>query len=100
MLPSRLVAFVDDLEARGLVQRVRDDADRRRNSLQLTDRGRIALATIGRVGREHETALTAALTDRERTQLIKLLGRIAEEQGLTPGVHPGYRTATPSRARS
>ena len=100
MLPSRLGAFVDDLEERGLVQRVRDDVDRRRNSLQLTGRGRNALATVGRVGREHEAALTAALTDREREQLTRLLGRIADEQGLTPGVHPGYRTVKPSRARS
>jgi DNA-binding MarR family transcriptional regulator len=100
MLPSRLVAFVDDLEQRGLVQRVRDEVDRRRNSLRLTDAGRAALATIGRVAREHEAALTAALSEREREQLTKLLTRIAGEQGLTAGVHPGYRTLRPPQTRS
>jgi DNA-binding MarR family transcriptional regulator len=100
MLPSRLVAFVDDLEERGLVQRVRDDVDRRRNSLQLTDDGRAALATIAKIGREHEGSMTAALSDREREQLVKLLGRIADEQGLTRGVHPGYRSVRPPRAHS
>jgi DNA-binding MarR family transcriptional regulator len=97
MLPSRLVVLVDDLEARGLVRRVRDDADRRRNSLQLTDDGRAMFAKIGKHGREHEAAICAALSERERDQLVRLLGRIADEQGLTPGVHPGYRTL---RARS
>jgi DNA-binding MarR family transcriptional regulator len=97
LLPSRLVAFIDELEDRGLVQRVRDDADRRRNSLQLTDAGRSALGTISRVAREHEAALTAALGDREREQLARLLARIAEEQGLTPGVHPGYRNVRAPR---
>lgn len=100
VLPSRLVAFVDELEDRGLVQRIRDDVDRRRNSLQLTEAGRAALATIGRVGRAHEASLTAALSDRDREQLVALLQRIAEEQGLTPGVHPGYRSVTGPRGAS
>jgi DNA-binding MarR family transcriptional regulator len=97
MLPSRLVAFVDDLESRGLVRRVRDDADRRRNSLQLTEDGRAMLNRIGKLAREHETETCAALSEREREQFARLLGRMAAEQGLTPGVHPGYRTL---RARS
>jgi hypothetical protein len=41
----------------------------------------------------HEQAITAALEPGEREQLIALLRRIAGEQGLTPGVHPGYRSA-------
>jgi DNA-binding MarR family transcriptional regulator len=105
MQPSRVVAFVDELEDSGLVQRVRDDVDRRRNTVQLTAGGRRALDTIGRVARLHEDEICAALTDRERAQLARLLGRIADEQGLSPGVHPGYRSlggvprATRSTAR-
>jgi len=34
----------------------------------------------------------AALTKEERLQLSALCRRIADEQGLTPGVHPGYRS--------
>ncbi|MFL5263866.1 MAG: MarR family winged helix-turn-helix transcriptional regulator [Anaeromyxobacteraceae bacterium] len=91
VLPSRLVALVDDLEARGLVER-RDDADDRRSyALHLTPRGREALEEIGRVARAHGDALCAALTEPERAQLAALLGRIAEDQGLLPGVHPGLR---------
>jgi len=46
---------------------------------------------IGRVEREHQDALCAALSPREREQLADLLFRVAEQQGLTPGVHPGFR---------
>jgi hypothetical protein len=41
--------------------------------------------------REHELAITAALDDDERAQLLELLRRLAEEQELAPGVHPGFR---------
>jgi hypothetical protein len=34
--------------------------------------------------------LCAALTDEEREQLAALLKRIADQQGLRPGVHPGF----------
>lgn len=99
MLPSRVVAFVDDLESAGLVRRVRDDTDRRRNALVLTDAGSRALATIGSVGRAHDEDICQALGKRERQQLAGLLARIAEQQGLRPGVHPGYRSVRPSAAR-
>ena len=32
-----------------------------------------------------------ALTDDERHRLTELLQKVAEQPGLTPGVHPGYR---------
>jgi hypothetical protein len=35
--------------------------------------------------------MTAALDRDERAQLLELLRRIAEEQDLAPGVHPGFR---------
>jgi hypothetical protein len=50
------------------------------------------LQQIDRVAGEHQVALCAALTEPERARLAALLRRIADEQGLTPGVHPGYRT--------
>ena len=91
ILPSRLVALVDELEHRGLIER-RDSADDRRvYALYLTGQGRTALAEIGRVAREHDGALCAALDDREHQLLVDLLRRIADQQGLTPGVHPGFR---------
>jgi DNA-binding MarR family transcriptional regulator len=99
MLPSRVVAFVDELEAAGYVARVRDGADRRRNSLELTAEGKAVLRTIGTVARAHEADVCAALSDKEHATLKTLLTRIAEQQGLTPGVHPGYRSLRPPAAR-
>jgi len=40
-----------------------------------------------------------ALDTSERAVLTELLTRIAADQGLTPGVHPGYRTLRPPAAR-
>ena len=90
MHAPRLVALIDDLEARGLVERARDPRDRRNYAISLTDAGLRALHDVSAVAREHEQALTAALDDAERAQLASLLRRIAEEQALSPGVHPGF----------
>jgi DNA-binding MarR family transcriptional regulator len=87
----RLVALIDELEDRGLVARDRDPDDRRNYAISLTDEGRRALAALARVAREHELAMTAGLDRDERAQLLVLLRRLAEEQNLTPGVHPGFR---------
>jgi len=88
--PSRLVAVLDELEHRSLIERMANPDDRRQYALHLTTQGRETLAEIGRLGREHQEALCSALTREEQTQLAELLKKIADEQGLTPGVHPGY----------
>ncbi len=88
--PSRLVALVDELESKGLVERRENPDDRRTHALALTPNGETALAEIGRIARQHNEALCSALSEKERELLAGLLRRIAEEQGLTPGVHPGY----------
>jgi DNA-binding MarR family transcriptional regulator len=90
MHPSGLVAIIDELEERGLVKRQDSPDDRRTYGLHLTDKGRGALRDIGRVGQEHNESLCAALSRSEREQLTGFLERIAGEQGLTPGVHPGF----------
>jgi DNA-binding MarR family transcriptional regulator len=90
MHPSGLVAIIDELEERGLVKRQDSLDDRRTYELHLTDKGQVALRDIGRVGQEHNESLCAALSQREREQLTGFLRRIADQQGLTPGVHPGF----------
>jgi len=90
MQPSRLVALVDELETRALIERRENSEDRRSYALHLTEKGHAALSAIGRVGREHQQALLTALNEDEQRQLGVLLKRIADQQGLTPGVHPGY----------
>jgi len=90
MHPSGLVAIIDELEERGLVKRQDSLDDRRTYELHLTDKGQVALRDISRVGQEHNESLCATLSQREREQLSGFLQRIADEQGLTPGVHPGF----------
>jgi DNA-binding MarR family transcriptional regulator len=90
MHATRLVALIDELERRGLVARTRDPADRRNYALALTDQGSAKFAELGTVAREHERAITAVLTADERRAVAAALRRIADAQGLAPGVHPGY----------
>jgi DNA-binding MarR family transcriptional regulator len=91
ILPSRLVVLVDELEERGLIERRDDARDRRAYALHLTENGAHMMASIGQIARAHEDSLCAALNDKERSQLADLLTRIADQQGLTAGVHPGFR---------
>ena len=95
MAPSRLVALIDELEHRGLVERRDQPSDRRRYALHLTPKGHDTLKRIGQIARAHQLALCAALSDREREQLANLLQRIADDQGLRPGVHPGFSRLKP-----
>jgi DNA-binding MarR family transcriptional regulator len=91
MVPSRLVALLDELETRGLIERRQNPDDRRRHALHLTEKGRSALDKVGRVSREHSQFLLAALSEDEQRQLAAFLQRVADAHGLTRGVHPGYR---------
>lgn len=92
LLPSRLVALVDELERDGLLERHRNPQDRRHYALHLTDAGRARMREIGRVATEHGADFLAPLDDAERATLAHLLTRLATHHGLSPGVHPGYRT--------
>ena len=89
--PSRLVAILDNLEKRGFLERRPNPDDRRLYSLHLTKVGEEVLGKIGNVAREHQDALLAALTNEERAALGSLLLKVADQQGLARGVHPGYR---------
>ena len=89
--PSRVVALVDGLEGRGLLARQRSTTDRRTYELHLTDDGQRLLERLRDVAKQHENDVTTALTADERAELVGLLQKIADQQGLTPGVHPGYR---------
>jgi DNA-binding MarR family transcriptional regulator len=92
-LPSRLVALIDELESRGLVERRPHGSDRRSHALHLTDEGRSTVQAVGRVAREHQHALLAGLSQEEKRQLATLLQTVADQQGLIPRVHPGYGSA-------
>ena len=94
------MAILDNLEKLGFLERRANPDDRRLYSLHLTKGGEEVLGRIGKVAREHQDALLAALSDEERAALGSLLLRIADQQGLTRGVHPGYRIMGASRRPS
>jgi DNA-binding MarR family transcriptional regulator len=100
IVPSRLVAFLDEMEGWGLVERRENCHDRRRYALHITEKGRTTVEMIGRVAREHSQSLLAAISDDEQRQLAILLQRIADQQGLTRGVHPGYRDMAAENSKS
>ena len=91
LLPSRVVSFLDDLEAQGLVRRVRSTTDRRQYELQLTAPGKALFERLQGASQLHDAEITKALSEEEHRTLAGLLHRIADDQGLSPGVHPGYR---------
>jgi DNA-binding MarR family transcriptional regulator len=78
MHAPRLVALIDDLEARGLVERRRDPSDRRLNALHVTGGGRDVLKRATAVllaASEDLTRPIGEAGDRElRSLLRKLLG--------------------------
>ena len=97
--PSRLVAILDNLEKRGFVERRANPNDRRLYSLHLMQAGGEALQKIGGVARKHQDALLSSISSEERNTLATLLLRIADQQGLARGVHPGYqRLGRPKRS--
>lgn len=99
LLPSRVVAYVDELEDRGYVERRRNPDDRRLHALYLTASGKKVMGKIGELARQHERLMTAGLDTEQRDTLRQLLSVVAERQGLTPHVHPGYRTLGRANSR-
>lgn len=92
LLPSRLVALVDELEGNELLERRRNPHDRRHHALHLTAAGEERLREIGRVAHAHGEDFLAPLDQEDRAALGRLLGTLAAHHDLTPGVHPGYRS--------
>ncbi|MGS2617657.1 MarR family transcriptional regulator [Micromonospora sp. LZ34] len=91
VVPSRVVALVDNLERKGLIERRRNPRDRRNYALHLTTEGTHVMTEMRGLGSAHEDDICAALDDTQRAQLAALLEAIAAQQCLTPGVHPGYQ---------
>ncbi|MBP1161923.1 MULTISPECIES: MarR family winged helix-turn-helix transcriptional regulator [Rhodococcus] len=91
VVPSRVVALVDGLQAKGLVERQRSARDRRNYELHLSVGGRAVMAQMREIGEAHEADLVAALSAEERRTLGELLAKVATSHGIEPDVHPGYR---------
>ncbi len=90
VVPSRLVALLDELETKGLVARERSAQDRRSQQLQLTRKGSRLLEKVEGIATEHDADLGSSLTVPERETLIELCAKLAAHRGLIPYGHPGY----------
>jgi DNA-binding MarR family transcriptional regulator len=77
MDPSSMVATIDELEARGLVERRRHPSDRRAHALHVTELGRTTLTQGRRLAKQAQDDLLAPLDAEERKQLHDLLLRLA-----------------------
>jgi DNA-binding MarR family transcriptional regulator len=96
--PSRMVAFVDALEQRGLLERRRNPQDRRTHAVHLTAAGGELLARAFTLAAALEGELCADLGESEREQLLGLLARVGERMDLPPGVHAAAADVAPEEA--
>jgi len=85
--PSRMVALVDELEGRGLLERRPSPSDRRAHALHLTPSGRRLLARASKLAAALEGELTQDLDAAARVRLLEQLDGIAQRLGVPPGVH-------------
>jgi DNA-binding MarR family transcriptional regulator len=73
LLPAQVVPVLDELERRGLVERQRSEADRRRSVVRVTDTGKEILAKADDLAREIEHTLFGDLDPAAREQLNETL---------------------------
>lgn len=88
--PSRMVGFIDALQAGGLLERRPHPSDRRARALHLTARGDELLGEAFAVAAGFERDLCAGLHGGERERLLELLGHVSDALGLPPGVHAAH----------
>jgi len=80
ILRPNFVAMLDGLESRDLCARMRSTNDRRSHVLMLTDKGRSVLARAKKlVASKHEARLNELLGPANRSALLAMLTRIAQD---------------------
>ncbi|MFC3068893.1 MarR family winged helix-turn-helix transcriptional regulator [Phenylobacterium soli] len=75
---ATMMAMIDRLENRDLVERRRSQEDRRRQELYLTDKGDDVLKKAKAAIAAHEKRFTSRFSDAELKALVKALRRINE----------------------
>jgi len=83
--PSWMVAVVDELERRELLERRPHATDRRVRNLHLTADGKRLLRQAERKARQFDREVTGPLTEAELQELLELLQRVGAGLDLRPG---------------
>jgi DNA-binding MarR family transcriptional regulator len=78
---SDVVAALNDLAGRGLIERAPDRDDRRRNVITITPAGIKQLRELDEILAGVQEKLLAPLSARDRKQLLALLTRVLEHDG-------------------
>jgi DNA-binding MarR family transcriptional regulator len=82
---SNLATVAGELCDKDLISRVREECDRRRYALDLTEEGRRLLADADRAIDSGENDMLWTLDENERAELWALLRRVADSLELCPG---------------
>lgn len=89
--PSWMVAIVDQLERRELLERRPHARDRRVRNLHLTPAGKKLLKQAERRAQQFDLQVSDPLTETELQQLLDLLQRVGAALDLQPGAHAALR---------
>jgi DNA-binding MarR family transcriptional regulator len=89
--PSWMVAIVDELEKRDLLERRPHARDRRVRNLHLTAAGKKLLKQAERRAEGFDRQVSDQLDGAELQQLLDLLDRVAAGLKLEPGAHAALR---------
>ena len=81
---SDVVATIDELVDRGLVERTVDPIDRRRNIISITPAGRAQFRRLDKVLANVQDELLSPLSPKQREQLTRLLTRVLEHHTDAP----------------
>ena len=77
--PRSATEVVDALEGKGLVSRSPDPTDRRASLVALTDRGHELSAEVRRLRGVESEKLFRQLSDTDRADLARILGKLQED---------------------
>jgi MarR family transcriptional regulator, lower aerobic nicotinate degradation pathway regulator len=80
-----MVATINELAERNLVERTPDPSDRRRNVISLTAAGKRHLRRLEKRLTETQDELLAPLSPEERQRLTELLSKLLDHHNLITG---------------
>ncbi|MBU8974967.1 MULTISPECIES: MarR family transcriptional regulator [unclassified Lysobacter] len=81
--PGAMTRLLDKLEARGLVARVADPADRRALNINLTPAGQAMWQDVNQCGQRVRERAMQGMDDAERAQLTRMLEQVRDNLSLS-----------------